>query len=146
MNGISDDVLNVNYGNGDSGSRRPRLYGDGSHQLDTLSVSNSSSRNGSNWFFAFITSLNIMVKNFAKAFVGLSVKIVTRKKKSYPYYSFRRKICKNRLQKWKLHEKLGKEHLDCKKSILAKKSTVNIGQSQQESQRRSVNDGSQRMT
>ena len=48
MNGISDDVLNVNYGNGDSGSRRPRLYGDGSHQLDTLSVSNSSSRNGSN--------------------------------------------------------------------------------------------------
>ena len=83
MNGISDDVLNVNYGNGDSGSRRPRLYGDESHQLDTLNVSNSSSRNGSNWFFAFITSLNIMVKNFAKiakAFVGLSVAIVTRKR------------------------------------------------------------------
>ena len=48
MNGISDDVLKVNYGNGDSGSIRLGLCGDGSHWLDTLSVSNSSSRNGNN--------------------------------------------------------------------------------------------------
>ena len=47
MNGISDDVLKVDCGNGDNGSRRLGLFGDGSHWLDTLSVSNRSNRNGS---------------------------------------------------------------------------------------------------
>ena len=48
MNGISDYVLNVNCENGDNGSRRLGLCKDGSNWLDTLSVSNSSSRNGNN--------------------------------------------------------------------------------------------------
>ena len=47
-NGISNDVLKVNYGNGDSRSRRLGLCEDRSHWLDTLSVSNSSNRNGNN--------------------------------------------------------------------------------------------------
>ena len=38
MNGINNDVLKVNYGNGDSGSRRLGLCGDRSHWLDTLNV------------------------------------------------------------------------------------------------------------
>ena len=41
-------------------------------------------------------------------------------KKTCPYSSFRSKICKNGQQKLNLCEKLGKEHLDCKKSTLAK--------------------------
>ena len=48
MNGTSDDVLKVNGGNGDSGSKRLGLYEDESHWLDTLSVSNSNSKNGNN--------------------------------------------------------------------------------------------------
>ena len=80
MNGISDDVLKVNYGNGDSGSRRLRLCGDGSHWLDTLGVSNNSSRNGNSCFIALIVSLNIMAKTFvtiAKTFIRLLATIVT---------------------------------------------------------------------
>ena len=46
MNGINDDILKVNCVNGDSGSKRLGLYGDESHWLDTLSVSNSSNKNG----------------------------------------------------------------------------------------------------
>ena len=42
------------------------------------------------------------------------------------YSSFRCKICKNGLQKWNLCEKLGKEHLDCKKSTLAKSQQSNL--------------------
>ena len=41
-------------------------------------------------------------------------------KKTCPYSSFRSKICKNGLQKWNLRKKLGKEHLDCKKSTMVK--------------------------
>ena len=48
------------------------------------------------------------------------------KKKTCPYSSFRNKICKNRLQKWNLCEKLGKEHLDCKKSTLTKSQRSNL--------------------
>ena len=44
MNDISDDVYKVISENGESGSRRLRLCRDGSHWLDTLSVSNSSSK------------------------------------------------------------------------------------------------------
>ena len=44
MNDISDDVYKVISGNGESGSRRLRLCREGSHWLDTLSVSNSSSK------------------------------------------------------------------------------------------------------
>ena len=42
------------------------------------------------------------------------------KKKTCPYFSFRSKICKKGRQKWNLRKKLGKEHLDCKKSTLEK--------------------------
>ena len=79
MNGINDDVLKVNCGNGDNGSRILGLCGDGSHWLDTLSVSNSSNRNGNSWFVTLIASLNIMAKMFAKiakTFVGLSATII----------------------------------------------------------------------
>ena len=51
---------------GESAFRRLKLCRDGSHWLDTLSVSNSSSRNWNNWFVAMITSLNIVAKTFAK--------------------------------------------------------------------------------
>ena len=84
MNGINDDVLKVNCGNGDNGSRILGLCGDGSHWLDTLSVSNSSNRNGNSWFVALIASLNIMAKMFAKiakTFVGLSVTIIAIKRR-----------------------------------------------------------------
>ena len=40
-----------------------------------------------------------------------------KRKKTCPYSSFRSKICKNGLQKWNLHEKLGKEHLDCESQL-----------------------------
>ena len=43
---------------------------------DSLSVSNSSNRNGNSWFVALIASFNIMAKTFAKMFVGLSATIV----------------------------------------------------------------------
>ena len=48
MNGTSDEVLKVDGGNGDSGSKRLGLCEDESHWLDTLSVSNSNSKNGNN--------------------------------------------------------------------------------------------------
>ena len=49
--------------------------------MDTLSVSNCSSRNGNSSFVALIESLNIMAKTFAKiakAFVGLLATIVAK--------------------------------------------------------------------
>ena len=52
--------------------------------MDTLSFSNSISRNGSCLFVALIASLNIMAKTFAKiakAFIGLSTMIVAIKKR-----------------------------------------------------------------
>ena len=131
MNGISDDVLQVDCGNGDSGSRRLRLRVDGSHWLDTLNVSNSNSRNKNNWFVTMIASLHTMANTFAKIF-----KIVywivgddyCNKKNTCHFSSFRRKICQNGLQKWNLRKKLGNEHLDYKtwkKSTINRKSTVN---------------------
>ena len=52
---------------------------------DTLSVINSSNRNGNSWFVVLIASLNIMAKTFAKiakTFVELSVMIVAIKWRS----------------------------------------------------------------
>ena len=45
MNDVGDDVFKVICGNGESVTGRLRLYRDGSYWLDTLNVSNSSSRN-----------------------------------------------------------------------------------------------------
>ena len=63
---------------------RLRLCKDGSHWLDTLSVSNSSSRNWNSWFVATIASLNTVVKTFAKiakTFAGLlTTSIATRRR------------------------------------------------------------------
>ena len=47
-NDIGEDIYKAISGNGESGSRRLRLCRDGSHRLDTLSVSNCSSKNGNN--------------------------------------------------------------------------------------------------
>ena len=47
--------------------------------MDTLSVSNSSSRNGNNRFVAMIANLNIVAKTFAKiakTFAGLLAMII----------------------------------------------------------------------
>ena len=65
-------------GNSECGSRRQRMCRDGSHRLDTLSVSNHSSRNGNSWFVALIARLNIMAKTFAKMFIGLLAMIVAK--------------------------------------------------------------------
>ena len=46
-NDISDNVYKVISGNGESESRRLRLCRDGSHELDTLSVSNYSKNRNS---------------------------------------------------------------------------------------------------
>ena len=64
------------------------------------------------------------------------------KKKTCPYSSFR---SKNRLPKWNLREKLGKEHLDCKSQLwqkvngqgqlYGKKSTVKVNAGQRPGQR-----------
>ena len=84
MNDISDDVFKVICGNGESGSWRFRLCRDESHWLDTLCVSNSSSRNWNTWFVAMIASLNIVAKTFAKiakTFVGLSTMIIATKRR-----------------------------------------------------------------
>ena len=42
-----EEMVKVNCGNGDSGSRRLGFCKDGSHWLDAFSVSNSSNKNGS---------------------------------------------------------------------------------------------------
>ena len=79
MNDIGNDVFKVICGLGESATQRLRLSRDGSHWLDTLSVSNSSSRNWNSWFVAIIASLNIVAKTFAKIakmFVGLSATIM----------------------------------------------------------------------
>ena len=81
MNDIGDDIYKAISGNGESRSRRLRLCRDGSHRLDTLDVSNCSSRNGNSWFVALIASLYIMAKTFAKivkTFVGLLATIVVK--------------------------------------------------------------------
>ena len=125
MNDINDDILKVNCGNGDGGSRRCWLSRDRSHWLDTLNVSNSSSRNWNSWFVAIIASLNIVAKTFAKI-----AKMFT-----CPYSLFRRKICKNGLQKWNLHESqlLQKVSDQLHRKVngqRSKKSKVNHGPSQ----------------
>ena len=94
MNGISNYVLKVNYRNGDSGSKRLGLCRDGSHWLDTFSVSNSSSRNENNWFVALIASLNIMAKTFVKTFVGLLATIVAKGRKSVLILHLKEKYAK----------------------------------------------------
>ena len=106
-NDISDDVLKVNYGNGDNGSRRLGLCGDESHWLDTFNVSNNGNKNGNSWFVALIASLNIMVKMFAKiakTFVRLSAMIVAIKRR--PVFI--------------LHLEAKNAKMDCKNEIYAK--------------------------
>ena len=110
-------------GHGESASWRLRLCGDGSHWLDTFSFSNSSSRNWNSWFVAMIVSLNIVAKTFAKiakTFAGLSVMIMATRRRHVLILHLEAKYAKNGLQKWNLREKLGKEHLDRKKSTLVK--------------------------
>ena len=58
MNDISDDVFKVICGHGKSASWRLKLCRDGGHWLDTLSVSNNSSKNWNSWFVTMIASLN----------------------------------------------------------------------------------------
>ena len=68
-----------------------------------------------------IASLNIMVRMFAKiakTFVGLSATIVAIKRRLVLILHLEAKYAKNRLQKWNICEKLGREHLDCKTSTL----------------------------
>ena len=101
MNGISDDVLKVDYGNGDNGSRR--LRGDGTHWLDALSVSNVSSGNGNNWFVVKIACLNIMANTFAKIakeFGGLSMTIATVRRPILVFHleeKYAKVYCKNEI-------------------------------------------------
>ena len=92
--------------------------------MDTLSVSNCSSRNGNSSFVALIESLNIMAKTFAKiakTFIGLSVMIVAKRKRSILILHLKAKYAK----------------MDCKNEIYVKnwiRSTwiakVNPGKSQ----------------
>ena len=71
------------------------------HLLDTLSVSNSSNRNGNSQFVALIASLNIMARTFAKIAKMLFTK--------------RRLILI-------LHLEAKNAKMDCKNEIYAKKS------------------------
>ena len=126
MNDIGDDVFKVIYGHGESVSWRLRLCRNGSHWLDSLSVSNSSSRNWNSYSVAMIASLNIVVKTFtkiAKTFAGLSATIIAKRRRPVLILHLVAKSAKIELQKWNLCEKLGKEHLDSKKST-QKKSTL----------------------
>ena len=105
-------------GHGENASWRLRLCKDESHWLDTLSVSNSSSINWNSWFVVIIASLNIVAKTFvkiAKTFVGLSATIIATRRRPVLILHLEEKYAKMNLR-----EKLGKEHLDCKKSTLAK--------------------------
>ena len=128
MDDINDDVLKVNCENGDSGSRRCWLSRDESHWLDTINVSNSSSRNWNSWFVAMIASLNIVANTFA----GLSTMIIARRTRHVLILHLEAKYvkmdCKNEIYT----RKLGKEHLDCKKSTVnsTERSTVNAAKSQ----------------
>ena len=75
--------------------------------MDTLSVSNCSSRNGNSSFVALIESLNIMAKTFAKIakiakpFIGLSAMIVAKRKRSILILHLKAKYakmdCKNEI-------------------------------------------------
>ena len=102
MNGISDDVLQVDCGNGDRGFKRLGLHVDGSHWLDTLNVSNGNNKNRNSRFVTMIARLHTMANTLAKIF-----KIVCwivgddycDKKNTCHFSSFRRKICQNGLQK-----------------------------------------------
>ena len=92
---------------GESAFRRLKLCTDGSHWLDTLSVSNSSSRNWNNWFVAMITSLNIVAKTFAKivkTFARLSATIIATRRKLVLILHLETKYAK----------------MDCKNEIYAK--------------------------
>ena len=83
-NDISNDVFKVICGHGENASWRLRLCRDGSHWLDTLSISNSSSRNWNSWFVATIASLNTVAKMFAKiakTFAGLSATIIATRRR-----------------------------------------------------------------
>ena len=107
MNDISDDVYKVIFGNGKNGSRRLKLCKDESHRLDTLSVSNCSSRNGNSWFVALIASLYIMAKTFAKiakTFVALLATIVAKGRRLVVILHLEAKYAK----------------MDCKNEIYAK--------------------------
>ena len=106
MNDIGDDVFKVICGHGESAFWRLILCRDGSHWLDTFSVSNSSSRNWNNWFVATIASLNTVAKMFAKiakTFAGLSATII----------ATRRRILI-------LHLEAKYAKMDCKNEIYAK--------------------------
>ena len=96
--------------------------------LDTLSVSNSSNRNGNSRFVALIASLNIMVRTFAKI-----AKMLFTKRRLVLILHLEAKNakmdCKNEIYAKK---KLGKKHPDNKKinpgksqRPTLKKSTVN---------------------
>ena len=117
MNDIGDDIFKVIYGHDESAFWRLRMCKDESYWLDTLSVSNSSSRNWNIWFIATIASLNSVAKTFAKiakTFVRLSTTIIATRRRPVLILHLEAKYAKNKLQKWNLREKLGKEHLDWK--------------------------------
>ena len=84
-----------------------RLCRDKSHWLDTLSVSNSSSKNWNSWFVAMIASLNTVVKTFAKiakTFAGFSTTIIATRRRHVLILHLEAKYAK----------------IDCKNKIYAK--------------------------
>ena len=108
---------------GESAFRRLKLCTDGSHWLDTLSVSNSSSRNWNNWFVAMITSLNIVAKTFAKiakTFARLSATIIATRRRLVLILHLETKYAKMDCKNEIYAKKLDKEHLDCKSQLLQK--------------------------
>ena len=76
-----------------------------------------------------IASLNIVAKSFAKiakTFVGFSMMIIATRRRPVLIFHLEAKYakidCKNEIYA----KKLGKEHLDCKKSTLAKSQQSNL--------------------